>query len=1136
MFLAPITVGAELNKQLPAEHDNHFIAPISINIHSQQLASALNQLGKEANLNIAFPTDLVLGKIAPQIKGTMSRKEALQRLLANSGLVANIDGNTVYIQRAPQNTSVNEYKLDKMLIRAKRSYEIGPLPGLGLTKEEIPGNVQSITAKEIKESHSLSITDLLNKKLQSVNVNDYQGNPFMMDVTYRGFTASPQIGTPQGLSVFLDGIRVNEPFGDVVNWDMIPMNALAGVDVFPGSNPIFGLGTLGGAFALKTKDGFNNEGVDAEVLTGSFGRKQLQVSAGTNNGTFALFGAGNFFLEDGWRDNSPSRVNQMFGKASYRGEKLDLNLSTLIVTNDLVGNGLLPSEEYARNQTSVFTSPDTTKNKLLQFQLSGAFQANDNFSVTGQVYRRNSKRHSEGADVYTDYPVGEESYRNLEGDDQVTCLYSSNNKYSLPDYYLVEIPVANGQQLADWGAYSNALSNVVNTDPSDPAYSGYVADPAYQTYLNNNQVKFIVDHINGAPPDLSLIQDTLNQDLPDDFAQWAQYNFKIYQNYFAYAFYSPQLIHVDQISGPSLPGSISKWAYANYFTIGAPHSPNQVDFSDGLQNYFYTENKDANGNGNGTYNQHLIFTKRAQNADACNLARTKLDPSGALTYRGSQHGGYIDQDPATGAIRFIDGASDGSGGTVKGIPTAVMTTNDINQMVNGGSIQLNWNFEHHKFMLGASIDSSSASYGSGQRLGFFDAHRKGYLDPAQALDVFAAADEEVRNNDFDGTSLTKSIYASETWSPIDTLHVTGAARYNDTNIKNTIATRSAGFAVLNLHSFRAVPDVFNICRPGDPCITGHKIPDLANLLNPPETEKFSYYSFNPSLGATWQVTSNLNIFGNMAQGVRTPSVIELGCALDKTLVLTSPARDADGDGVIDEPARYSYKSAAENRSCSLPSALSGDPHLPQIKATTFDIGMRGTYANALGMENIEWNIGAYRTNLKDDIYLITLADGRNFFDTIGKTRRQGIEAGFGGSFGKANFKLNYALTDATFEDNFEMISNDNSSTFYSLADDDVVGLIKVKPGNRMPGVPLHNLNASFSYDVTPKWNIGLTVVAHSESFVRGNENNEHQTGVSREIWVSPSGVQVPVNTPGALLVGKTQPTTNPGTVAGYATF
>ncbi|MEQ1766960.1 MAG: Plug domain-containing protein, partial [Methylotenera sp.] len=125
-----------------------------------------------------------------------------------------------------------DIKLNSVKVRAKRFKDIGPMPGLALTKEQIPGNIQSISAKEIKEAHSLSLSDLLNSKLQSVNVNDYQGNPFQMDVTYRGFTASPQIGSPQGLSVFFDGIRVNEPFGDIVNWDMLPMNALGGFDLF----------------------------------------------------------------------------------------------------------------------------------------------------------------------------------------------------------------------------------------------------------------------------------------------------------------------------------------------------------------------------------------------------------------------------------------------------------------------------------------------------------------------------------------------------------------------------------------------------------------------------------------------------------------------------------------------------------------------------------------------------------------------------------------------------------------------------------------------------------------------------------------------------------------------------------------
>ena len=135
--------------------------------------------------------------------------------------------------------------------------KLGPGEGLLLNKEQIPGNVQSISSQDMKESMTTSLGDLMNSRLQSVNINDYQGNPFQMDISYRGFSASPQIGTPQGLSVFLDGIRVNEPFGDIVNWDLIPMNALSGMDVFPGSNPLFGLNTLRTPISLKPIESYN---------------------------------------------------------------------------------------------------------------------------------------------------------------------------------------------------------------------------------------------------------------------------------------------------------------------------------------------------------------------------------------------------------------------------------------------------------------------------------------------------------------------------------------------------------------------------------------------------------------------------------------------------------------------------------------------------------------------------------------------------------------------------------------------------------------------------------------------------------------------------------------------------------------
>ncbi|WP_047533486.1 TonB-dependent receptor domain-containing protein [Methylotenera sp. N17] len=1078
-LLLPTSVQSEeLNTKLPATQDNHFNLPVTVDLPKQPLSMSLKEFARSSGLSLSFDNKLVDGKTAPAIKGRMTRKEVLRELLSNSGLTTELDGDSAVLKKIPDTDSTN-IQLDQINVRAKRFYEVGPLPGLGLTKDQIPGNVQSITAKEIKESHSLSLTDLMNKKLQSVNVNDYQGNPFQMDVTYRGFTAGPQIGTPQGLSVFFDGIRVNEPFGDVVNWDMIPMNALASVDVFPGSNPIFGLNTLGGAFTLKTKDGFNNTGVDAEVLTGSFGRKQLQVEGGVNNGTFALFGAGNFFLEDGWRENSPSKVNQLFTKASYRGDKLDINLSTLWVGTDLVGNGLLPSQMYQQDRNASFTSEDTTKNRLSQFQLSGSYFVNDNFTITGQTYRRDSKRRSLGADAYTD-GFGDTNYvlRNLDPGEEFTCQYLSTNQYRIPDYYVLDIDPLTG---------SNAFLDDFNANSGDPAYDLYQRISDFAGVI------------------------TKNGELTAAYAQAAEYNFNYYKN------------DADtRISRPNDPVPINLGPIETYSNGDFSYQTLDQTLWNFPKSYALDIDPNIEGNFNYFYTtdgvKHIVATIAPINKSACynnpQLLVAPTSPTG------------------TSADRFRpDGNGFADPGLVEGTPVALLTDNNIKQIVDGGSFQFNWNLEKHKFMVGASIDVASASYTNSQRLGLFDNNRKAYLSPEGIRDQYTAADVPISNNDFDGTSVTKSIYASETWSPIDTLHITGAIRYNDTHVKNKVATRTA-FTFFDLANYQSRPDDFGLCfgSAANCPSSGYRQSDGSKVLKPAETEKFSYYSLNPSFGASWQAKENLNVYGNFAQGTRTPSVIELGCAFDRTPIYRGGAA-----GDPNDPANYVAKSLQENRSCSLPTTLSGDPFLPQIKATTYDIGLRGSFKGLLETDNLQWNLGAYRTNLKDDIYLVGIGGTNSFFDTVGKTKRQGIEAGLSGNLGKWGFGLNYALTDATFQDTFDIISPNNSSAvqlpLFSTGRE-AFKSITVKPGDRMPGVPLHNLNASMNYEVTPKWQVGLSAVLHSESFIRGNENNKHKQGVAETYVISvPDGVGgfVPVT-------ATRQPFTNPGKVAGYTVF
>ena len=137
----------------------------------------------------------------------------------------------------------------------------------------------------------------------SVSVSNGVGNPFQNDVNYRGFTASPLLGSAQGLSVYLDGLRLNQPFGDVVSWDLIPKAAIDSLALMPGSNPLFGLNTLGGALNVQTKTGFSHAGSSVQLQAGSFGRRTAEFEHGghASDGTHWYL-TGQRLHERGWRE------------------------------------------------------------------------------------------------------------------------------------------------------------------------------------------------------------------------------------------------------------------------------------------------------------------------------------------------------------------------------------------------------------------------------------------------------------------------------------------------------------------------------------------------------------------------------------------------------------------------------------------------------------------------------------------------------------------------------------------------------------------------------------------------------------------------------------------------------------------
>jgi outer membrane receptor protein involved in Fe transport len=276
-----------------------------------------------------------------------------------------------------------------------------PLGGLELPIDRIPGNIQSSTSADIERAHQSSLAQFLDRRLGSVFINEAQNNPLQPDVQFRGFVASPLLGQPQGIAVYQDGVRINDPFGDIVNWALVPEAAVASVDLIPGSNPVFGLNALGGALSIHTKNGFTDPGTEAEVMGGSFGRVIATIeSGGASNDAagvgvvgasgLSYYASARYLSEDGWRNQSPSDAVHLFGDIGWRNDASSVDLSLTRVETDLVGNGPAPIQLLAIDRAAIYTHPDRTENSLTLLTLSAAHRLAPATQLQGVVYFRRS--------------------------------------------------------------------------------------------------------------------------------------------------------------------------------------------------------------------------------------------------------------------------------------------------------------------------------------------------------------------------------------------------------------------------------------------------------------------------------------------------------------------------------------------------------------------------------------------------------------------------------------------------------------------------------------------------------------------------------------------------------------------------
>lgn len=275
-----------------------------------------------------------------------------------------------------------------------------PGSGLGVPVNKIPFAVRTIGSRDLQNAQSLDLTDFLNNKTPGVNINSAQNNPLQPDLLFRGFTASPLLGLPQGIAVYQNSARINEPLGDAVNWDLLPESAVNSIDLISGADPLFGLNTLGGALVLNMKDGFNFSGTQGELYTGSWNRTVGSIENGGNDGSLGYYVNLSRFEEDGWRPFSASENINFYGGINWRnGELSTLDLTYQRGDSDLRGNGATPVGLMAMQRDAIFTAPDITNNLMdmitldsthflspeIQFVASGFWRKNRTSSFNGDA-------------------------------------------------------------------------------------------------------------------------------------------------------------------------------------------------------------------------------------------------------------------------------------------------------------------------------------------------------------------------------------------------------------------------------------------------------------------------------------------------------------------------------------------------------------------------------------------------------------------------------------------------------------------------------------------------------------------------------------------------------------------------------
>jgi iron complex outermembrane receptor protein len=285
-----------------------------------------------------------------------------------------------------------------------------PLLGSGVDRDTVPAETNVLKGDDLTRGGTTTpdLVRSLNEQVGGVNLDSASGNPYQPTLNYHGFLASPLQGTPQGLAVYVNGVRFNQAFGDTVNFDLLPDMAVDQMNL-EGSNPVFGLNALGGALNVQLKDGFSYHGAEIEVSGGSFTTYGGSFQYGKQSGNTAVYIAGSATHQDGWRDFQSSDLENFYGDIGWRGDTSEVHFNVLLANTRLNGPGTSPVQLLAAAPAAQFTGPNSIYNTFMQVSLSGNVAISDTISLQAVTYYNNFLQRVANGNASNDLPCNDGS-------------------------------------------------------------------------------------------------------------------------------------------------------------------------------------------------------------------------------------------------------------------------------------------------------------------------------------------------------------------------------------------------------------------------------------------------------------------------------------------------------------------------------------------------------------------------------------------------------------------------------------------------------------------------------------------------------------------------------------------------------